>query len=107
MSCSCWSVSACKSGLTLLFLSSLSSCFSHSAIGSSACTGTPIVSNIKSAAANTHFVLGADCKRSCHQCGLVNRLTFTALPLRLLSLLCLMVMLPDVAVAVPRQKALD
>src|SRR6516164_8605332 len=44
----------------------------------------PSASNIKSAAANTHFVVGAERKRSCHQCGLLNRLTFTALPLRVL-----------------------
>ncbi len=53
-------------------------------IGSLACTGAPSASNIKSAAANTHFVVGADRKRSSHQCGLLNRLTFTALPLRVL-----------------------
>src|SRR5262249_61623752 len=80
-------------------------------------------SNIKSAAANTHFVVGADRKRSCHQCGLhsaevgkwsaLNRLTFTALPLRVLvcslsaeRLGCLMVMLADVAAVVPHRKAL-
>src|SRR5215471_4420242 len=119
MSCSCWSVSACKSGLTWSFWPSLSSCFSHCAIGSSACTGAPSAGNIKSAAANTHFVVGADRKRSCHQCVLhstevgkwsaLSRLTSTALPLRVLicslspeRLRRLMVMLADVAVVVRR-----
>jgi hypothetical protein len=43
-----------------------SSCFSHCAIGSSACTDAPSASNMKSPA-NTHFVVGADRKRSCDQ----------------------------------------
>jgi hypothetical protein len=59
ISCSCWSVSAFKSGLT-------------TAIGSSALAGTPSASNIKSAlkATKPHFFLDTDREHPCGQSGL-------------------------------------